>query len=81
MVDIAAGPVLPSGEFGPLSARELTISLHPVFGGLDTALLSFQAFGFSRGQLIGLDSLLDTLLLLEFPILNSRVIDIPCGHR
>lgn len=62
------------GSVWPAPRGELAVGLHAVLGGLDAILAGLQTIGFSRGQLAGLDPLLDALLLVLFPFLDAWVV-------
>jgi len=75
-VNVLVGLILHPGQFSPLSPGKIAIRLHPVFSSSYARLLPFQPVCFSRFQLARLNSLLNTLLLLEFPLLNPRIVNI-----
>ena len=73
-VDVAAGVVLLPGQSGPLRRRQIAVGLQAILPGLDSALLRLQVIGFPRGQLAGLDPLLEALLLALLPGIDFRVV-------
>jgi len=78
--DVLRRLVLCGVDPGPFLLRHYTIGLGLVLHGIDVLLLLFQLICFVLSELTIGDSLIDALLLIGLPLIDTRSFSLSMGH-